>query len=98
MSIDRKTVEKLAQLARISFNEADLQSYQSSLSHIVELIDQINSANTENVEPMAHPLVGMVQRMREDKVSEIDHHLEYQESCQATEAGLYLVPTVIEGA
>ena len=98
MSIDRKTIEKLAQLAKLSINEADLQKYQSHLSPIVDLIDIMSSAKTDHVSPMAHPLEEMIQRLRDDEITESDHHLVYQELSQSAEAGLYLVPAVIEGA
>jgi aspartyl-tRNA(Asn)/glutamyl-tRNA(Gln) amidotransferase subunit C len=51
---------------------------------------------TANVEPMAHPLAGQVQRLRADTVTETDNHEKFQRNAPRTEAGLYLVPKVIE--
>jgi aspartyl-tRNA(Asn)/glutamyl-tRNA(Gln) amidotransferase subunit C len=45
---------------------------------------------------MAHPLPGLTQRMRADEVSEEDHHERYQANAPQVQAGLYLVPKVIE--
>jgi aspartyl-tRNA(Asn)/glutamyl-tRNA(Gln) amidotransferase subunit C len=45
---------------------------------------------------MAHPLEGQVQRLREDAVTETDRREAYQQNAPAVEAGLYLVPKVIE--
>ncbi|HEY7753608.1 MAG TPA: Asp-tRNA(Asn)/Glu-tRNA(Gln) amidotransferase subunit GatC, partial [Steroidobacteraceae bacterium] len=39
---------------------------------------------------------GQVQRLREDRVTESDHRDRYQANAPAVEAGLYLVPKVIE--
>jgi aspartyl-tRNA(Asn)/glutamyl-tRNA(Gln) amidotransferase subunit C len=44
---------------------------------------------------MAHPL-HMTQPLREDVVTESDQRDLYQHNAQAVEAGLYLVPKVIE--
>jgi aspartyl-tRNA(Asn)/glutamyl-tRNA(Gln) amidotransferase subunit C len=45
---------------------------------------------------MAHPLAGQVQRMRADEITEVDAHEKYQRNAPHVEAGLYLVPKVIE--
>jgi aspartyl-tRNA(Asn)/glutamyl-tRNA(Gln) amidotransferase subunit C len=45
---------------------------------------------------MAHPLPGQRQRLRADAVSETDRHELYQRNAPQVEAGLYLVPRVIE--
>jgi aspartyl-tRNA(Asn)/glutamyl-tRNA(Gln) amidotransferase subunit C len=45
---------------------------------------------------MAHPLPGLAQRLRADAVSETDHRDRYQQNAPQVEAGLYVVPKVIE--
>jgi aspartyl-tRNA(Asn)/glutamyl-tRNA(Gln) amidotransferase subunit C len=45
---------------------------------------------------MAHPLPGLAQRLRADEVLEADQHERYQRNAPQVEAGLYLVPRVIE--
>ena len=45
---------------------------------------------------MAHPLTGQVQRLRADEVSSGNARDEYQRNAPQVEAGLYLVPRVIE--
>jgi aspartyl-tRNA(Asn)/glutamyl-tRNA(Gln) amidotransferase subunit C len=45
---------------------------------------------------MAHPLVGQSQRLRHDEITEVDRHEQYQSIAPAVQAGLYLVPKVIE--
>jgi aspartyl-tRNA(Asn)/glutamyl-tRNA(Gln) amidotransferase subunit C len=45
---------------------------------------------------MAHPLDGQHQRLRADAVSESDNHEKYQANAPAVQAGLYIVPRVIE--
>jgi aspartyl-tRNA(Asn)/glutamyl-tRNA(Gln) amidotransferase subunit C len=55
----------------------------------------MNSAETAGVEPMAHPFDAAT-RMREDVVTETNERELMQSIAPATEAGLYLVPKVIE--
>jgi aspartyl-tRNA(Asn)/glutamyl-tRNA(Gln) amidotransferase subunit C len=45
---------------------------------------------------MAHPLPGLRQRLRADTVTESDQHELYQRNAPQVQAGLYLVPRVIE--
>jgi len=45
---------------------------------------------------MAHPLAGQHQRLRPDAVSETDRHEKYQANAPCVQAGLYVVPRVIE--
>ncbi|HEY1313348.1 MAG TPA: Asp-tRNA(Asn)/Glu-tRNA(Gln) amidotransferase subunit GatC [Steroidobacteraceae bacterium] len=96
MSLTRQDVEKIARLARLSITEEEMPVYVTSLSSIVNFVDELARAHTDQVEPMAHPLDGQHQRLRADVVSESDHHEKYQSNAPAVQAGLYVVPRVIE--
>lgn len=95
MSLNREDVQKIAHLARLEINDADLASHATELSRILELVAQLQGADTEGVQPMAHPLRAE-QRLRADTVTETDQREKFQAIAPATEAGLYLVPKVIE--
>jgi aspartyl-tRNA(Asn)/glutamyl-tRNA(Gln) amidotransferase subunit C len=96
MSLSRSDVENIAHLARLSITEAEATVYAGSLSKILGLVEQLNSVDVSTVEPMAHPLAGQVQRLREDQVTAEDQHEKFQRNAAKVEAGLYLVPKVIE--
>ena len=96
MSLTRQDVEKIAQLARLSITEQEMPVYVTSLSSIVDFVDELSRAQTGDVEPMAHPLDGQRQRLRPDAVSEGDNHEKYQANAPAVQAGLYVVPRVID--
>ena len=95
-SINQQTVEKIAKLAKLQLKPSDLQDNISKLSEMLALIAHVHQAETEGIEPLAHPLDSMVQRLRADSVTEKDEHLHFQAIAPNVEAGLYLVPTVIE--
>jgi len=96
MSLTHKDVENIAHLARLAITEQQAASYADGLGKILGLVEQLNAADTAAVEPMAHPLKEQVQRMRADEVTEQDQHAKYQRNAARVEAGLYLVPKVIE--
>lgn len=96
MTLTRRDVENIAHLARLEITEAEMPVYVGSLSAILAFVAQLAGAATEDVVPMAHPLEGRVQRLRVDAVTEPDRRDAYQANAAAVEAGLYLVPKVIE--
>ena len=96
MTLTRRDVENIAHLARLEITEAELPVYVGSLSAILAFVEQLAGAATDDVLPMAHPLEGQVQRLREDCVTESDRREAYQANAPAVEAGLYLVPKVLE--
>jgi aspartyl-tRNA(Asn)/glutamyl-tRNA(Gln) amidotransferase subunit C len=95
MSLDTDDIKSIAKLARLKIDEADMSLYATNLSNILDLVEQMNSVNTEGVVPMSHPLE-VVQRLREDVVTESNQRDEFQSVAPATQDGLYLVPKVIE--
>ena len=95
MSLDADEVKKIAMLARLKIDEADIPSYVTNLSNILDLVAQMEAVNTDGVVPMSHPQEA-VQRLREDVVSEENQREAFQKIAPATDDGLYLVPKVIE--
>lgn len=95
MALKPEDVKSIAQLARLEIREADIPAYTDNLSRILDFVQQLEAADTDKVMPMAHPLE-MSQRLRADEVSETDHRDLYQENAPQVDAGLYLVPKVIE--
>ena len=95
MSLSPDDVKSIARLARLSISDQDIPVYARTLSNILEFVAQLERAETGGVAPMAHPLE-MSQRLRPDQVSETDQRELYQQNAPQVEAGLYLVPKVIE--
>jgi aspartyl-tRNA(Asn)/glutamyl-tRNA(Gln) amidotransferase subunit C len=95
MSLDTEAVRNIAHLARLGVEESENERYARNLSDILSFVEQLNAVDTRGVEPMAHPL-DTSQRLRADEVSETDQHQRFQRIAPKVEAGLYLVPKVIE--
>ena len=95
MTLTADDVNKIAYLARLGIDAQDTDSYAKDLSGMLELVAQMSTINTDNVAPMAHPL-DQAQRLRPDQVSETNHREAFQAIAPQVEAGLFLVPKVIE--
>jgi aspartyl-tRNA(Asn)/glutamyl-tRNA(Gln) amidotransferase subunit C len=95
MALERSDVEKIAHLARLAISEEECARYATDLSNILNLVTEMDAVDTTGVAPMAHPL-HMAQRLRPDLPTEPDRRECFQSLAPLTEAGLYLVPKVIE--
>lgn len=95
MSLDKTDVQKIAQLARLEIDEKDIPDYAQDLSNIFALVEKMAATDTSSIIPMAHPLDAH-QRLRSDVVTETDQHELFQSIAPKVEAGVYLVPKVLE--
>jgi aspartyl-tRNA(Asn)/glutamyl-tRNA(Gln) amidotransferase subunit C len=95
MSLTLEQVRRVAHLARIEVSDAEAQSTLGHLNGIFALIEDMQAVDTAGIEPMAHAQ-DLAQRLREDVVTEADQRAAFQAIAPETEAGLYLVPQVIE--
>ncbi len=95
MSLTAEDVNKIAWLARLAIDPNKIESYARDLSGILDLVAEMSAVDTATVAPMAHPL-DQAQRLRPDAVGETDQRERFQAHAPLVEAGLYLVPKVIE--
>jgi len=99
MSLTPDQIERIANLARIAVSPAEAAELREQLNRMLALIDELQSIDTAGVEPMSHALEAVLsggQRLRADAVVEPDRRAEFLEIAPAVDAGLYLVPKVIE--
>jgi len=95
MSLSLEQVRRIADLARIELAPGEAEQTRDQLNGIFGLIEAMQSTNTAGIAPMAHAQ-DVVQRLREDRAVEADQHAAFQKIAPQVEAGLYLVPKVIE--
>ena len=93
--MDKDTIIKIADLAKIEIKQDQINDIVSSLEKILNLVDEMNSINTNNVKPMAHPL-NLKQELRKDKVLEINNRDLFQKNNKYTDNGYYKVPKIID--
>jgi len=67
MSVTKKDVEEIAELAKLKFNDEELQNFTVQMNEILTYMDKLNELDTENVKPLSHP-VEQVNIFREDKL------------------------------
>ena len=95
MSLTLEQVRRVAHLARLEISDAEAQTTLGHLNGIFTLIEAMQAVDTKGVEPMAHAQ-DVAQRLRDDHATEPNQREAFQAAAPETEAGLYLVPKVIE--
>lgn len=95
MSVEQSEIEKIATLARIRIDAQQVPEVAERINSILAMVDKMQAVDTNSIEPMANPL-DATQRLRSDIVSEANQRDSFQAIAPQTEAGLYLVPKVID--
>jgi aspartyl-tRNA(Asn)/glutamyl-tRNA(Gln) amidotransferase subunit C len=95
MSIDTATARKVAKLARIRVQEADLPKLAEQLSGILGFMEQLSEVDVTGIEPMVS-VTPMRLARRADVVS--DGNMQAQILANAPDAreGFFAVPKVVE--
>ena len=100
--ISKKDVEYVANLARISLNDKELEKLTRELEEIVKFINKLNKVDVAQVEPMSHVL-HLSNVFREDKIKpslpaeEVIKKPEIKQGLPAGRQGnFFKVPRVIE--
>ena len=95
MSIDKETARRVAHLARIEVNEAELEPLAAELSGILGWVEQLAEVNVEGVEPMTS-VTPMRLKWREDVVTDGGIRDRVLANAPDTRAGFFTVPKVVE--
>ena len=93
--MDKKTIIKIANLAKLEIKDDKLNDIASSLEKILNLVDEMNDVDTDDVTPMSHPL-NLKQELRKDEVKETNQRNLFQKDNENTDNGYYKVPKIID--
>ena len=94
MSVDEKTVRRVARLARIKVEEKDVPKLAGELNVILAFVEQLNEVNVDGVEPLTS-VVAMEMKKRADVVAD-GHYAKAIVANTQSEDDFFMVPRVIE--
>jgi len=95
MSLDPATVRRIATLARIHVEEADIPRLQAELNGILGWIEQLNEANIDGIAPLTGAAT-MALKMHEDVVTDGGYPEKVLASAPDRAGDFYAVPKVVE--
>lgn len=56
MSISKKEVEYIANLARLKLTQQEIENYTHQLNDILKYMEKLNELDTSEVKPLSHPV------------------------------------------
>jgi aspartyl-tRNA(Asn)/glutamyl-tRNA(Gln) amidotransferase subunit C len=95
VSLDEKTVARIARLARIAVPDDELAPLADELSHILKWIEQLNEVDTDGVPPMTS-VAAMKLAWREDRVTDGGRSEDILANAPERQDGYFVVPKVVE--
>jgi len=95
MSIDKKTVEDVAHLARINLDKKELDKISGQLEHILSFIDKLSSLNTDNIAPTSH-ILPISNVLRKDELRKSLPIAKTLMNAPAKQGNFFVVPKIIE--
>ncbi len=94
MTVTKDEILKTAKLAKLSFNETELEGIQNDMNRIIEYFDVLNEADTSDIE-LKDNFPG-VNFLRKDEVKESISNSDAIKNAQQSENGYFIVPEVIK--
>jgi aspartyl-tRNA(Asn)/glutamyl-tRNA(Gln) amidotransferase subunit C len=95
MSLDPAAVRRIARLARIRVDDAQVTQIQGELNAILGWIDQLNEVDVTGVEPLTGGAL-MAMRMRDDVVTDGNQAEAVLSNAPERDGPFYTVPKVVE--
>ncbi len=95
MKIDRKEVEHVAQLARLKFDDEQIEMFLKQMNSILDYFDKLQELDTGDIEPTSHAVV-LNNVFRDDKMEEFPDKELLIKNAPSQENGCFKVPKVIE--
>ena len=95
MSIDTETAARVAKLARIKVDPAELPSLASEFNAILGFIEQLSELDVSDIEPMTSVAPQRL-KARVDEVTDGNQQSKVLSNAPDAREGLFAVPKVVE--
>lgn len=93
-SLDLKTVERIAQLAKLEFDEEDKKEILDDMNKMLNFINKLEEIKTDNVEPLIYMLDESAE-MRVDEAKQSISQAEALKNAPKSDTDFIKVPKVI---
>ncbi len=95
MIVDNNTINRLAILAKLQFDEVEMESITSELEKIVLMCEQLKNVDTNGIEPLIY-MTNAQNVLRDDVVSQEINHEDALKNAPKRDSDFFRVPKVIE--
>jgi len=94
MKIDKITLDKLANLAKLEFSQEESKEMIQELNMVLEWVEKLKEIDTENVEPLSN-MSQEINRLREDEAGPSHDPHSVLKNAPEVNSGYFKVPKVI---
>ncbi len=95
MSIDKATVEHIAKLAKLEFDDQSKEEIMKDLDRMLEFVDKLNELDTDNIEPLTH-MTEEHNVLRADEVKTEISQAEALKNAPQKDSDYFIVPKVLK--
>ena len=95
MAIDDKTVDRIAELAKLEFNAESKKEIQADMNKMLDFVEKLNELDTDNVEPLIY-MLDEEQELRKDGVTGQVSQSEALKNAPDKDSDYIMVPKVIK--
>jgi aspartyl-tRNA(Asn)/glutamyl-tRNA(Gln) amidotransferase subunit C len=95
MEVNDALVDKLANLARLQFNDTEKESIKNDLQRMIKFVEKLNELDTTGVEPLLH-MSEQVNILRDDEVKGSISRAEALQNAPVHDEEFFKVPKVIK--
>ena len=95
MIVDNNTINRLANLAKLQFDEVEMKSITNELEKIVLMCEQLKNVDTDGVVPLIY-MTNAHNVLRDDVVSQEINHEDALKNAPKRDSDFFRVPKVIE--
>lgn len=97
MDVTEDTIQHIASLAKLTFNEDEKEAFADQLDTIVSMVEQLNGLDTEGV-PATYHGISLENVYREDHAENSNEREALLDNAPETENGMIKVPAMLDSA
>lgn len=95
MKVDKTTLENIAHLARLKFEEKDAEKMMGDMNNILTWVEQLDEVETDGVAPLT-TMSHEINALREDVVKPHMNHNDALKNAPKKDVDYFRVPKVLE--
>ena len=95
MPITPKQIIQISNLARIKIEKDQVHRLTEKIGEIISFVDKLKTIDTNEIKPLLNPL-DAIQKLRSDKITEIDESENFLGIAPSVSKNLFVVPKVLD--
>jgi aspartyl-tRNA(Asn)/glutamyl-tRNA(Gln) amidotransferase subunit C len=95
MEIDDKTIERIAELAKLEFDAESKEEIREDMNKILDFVNKLNELDTDNVEPLVY-MTKETNVLREDDAKDTVKQDEALKNAPKKDSDYFKVPKVLD--